>query len=88
MPLTLDAVREELEAEEPDYEALAASLGPAALVHLEELARQPDAMVAPRAVHLAALIPDSRAVTILDEAAQNPDTRMRVAAVQGLVDLA
>jgi HEAT repeat protein len=87
MPVTLEAVREELEAEEPDYEALAASFGAAALTHLAELARLPDPMVAPRAVYLAALIPDPRATRILAQAARSPDTRWRVAAAAAAADL-
>jgi hypothetical protein len=87
MSLTLETVLEELEADEPDYKALAASFGAEALGHLEQLARRPDPAIAPKAVYLAALIPDPLAVKILERAARSEDRRWRVAAAGAAADL-
>jgi HEAT repeat protein len=87
MSLTLEAVLEELEADEPDYKALAARFGAEALGFLEQLARGPDPAIAPKAVYLAALIPDPGAVKILERAARSQDRRWRVAAAAAAADL-
>jgi HEAT repeat protein len=87
MALTLDDVLEELEAEEPDYEALAVRLGPEALVHLAQLARAPDPDIGPKAVYLAALLKGPEAMKILDEASRNQDPLWRAAAAGAAADL-
>jgi hypothetical protein len=87
MSLSLEELREELEADEPDYAALAARFGPAAIVFLEQLARFNDPMIAPKAIYLAALIPDALAARIVLEAARHQDPRWKVAAAAAAADL-
>ena len=84
---TLDEILEELEAEEPDYESMAARFGPAALQHLAQLARATDPDIGPKAIYLAALVKGPEAVKILDEATRNQDPRWRVAAAAACADL-
>lgn len=85
--LTLDEILEALDADEPDYEALAARFDPAALEHLAHLARAPDPDLGPKAIYLAALIKGPEAIKILDEATRNQDPRWRIAAAGASVDL-
>jgi HEAT repeat protein len=77
--VTKEQVRAELEKDEPNY-ARAAGLGPDALPHLEELAREEEAMIASKAVYLAGLIEGEPADRVLTEAASSDDPRIRVAA--------
>lgn len=79
MALTMAEVRAVLDPEEPDY-AEAAKLGPEALPHLAKLAKEADALLASKAVYLAALIQDERSVRIVREAALSEDPSVRVAA--------
>jgi HEAT repeat protein len=75
----MEQVRAELEKDEPRY-ARAAGLGPDALPHLEELARDDDPMIASKAVYLAGLIQHEAADRVLTEAASHDDPRIRLAA--------
>jgi HEAT repeat protein len=77
--VTKEQVRAELEKDEPNY-ARAAGLGPDAFPHLEELARDEDAMIASKAVYLAGLIEGEPADRLLADAASSDDPRIRVAA--------
>lgn len=79
MALTMAQVRAVLDPDEPDY-AQAAKLGSEALPHLETLAKEADALLASKAVYLAALIQDERSVRIVREAALSQDISVRVAA--------
>ncbi len=79
MAVTKEQVRAELEKDEPNY-SRAAGLGPDALSHLEELAREDDPMIAAKAVYLAGLIEGEPADQLLGEAASSDDPRIRVAA--------
>lgn len=79
MALTMEQVRAVLDPEEPDY-AQAAKLGPQALPHLEKLVKEADALLASKAVYLAALIQDERSVRIVKEAAISKNPVVRVAA--------
>jgi HEAT repeat protein len=80
MAVTLDDVRSALEAEEPDYDALAARFGAEAIGPLVQLAAAPDPEIGPKAIYLASLIAVPQAVKILLDATHNPDPKWRVAA--------
>jgi HEAT repeat protein len=86
MPVTMEEVRAALDPEEPDY-VRAAQLGPDALPHLEVLAQSSDPLLASKAVYLASLIPDNRAVMILKEATQSNEPQVRIAAATGASNL-
>ena len=79
MALTMAQVRAVLDPEEPDY-MQAAKLGSEALPHLETLVQDADALLASKAVYLAAQIQDERSVRIVMEAAMREDPIVRVAA--------
>lgn len=79
MAVTMVQVRGALDATEPDY-AQAAKLGPEAIPHLEKLVKDADALLASKAVYLAALLQDERSVRIVREAALREDAIVRVAA--------
>lgn len=79
MAVTMAHVRAALDPEEPDY-AQAAKLGQEALPHLGKLARDAEALLASKAVYLAALIQDERSVRIVRDAATRDDPVVRVAA--------
>ena len=88
MPLTAATVQQGLEADEPDYTALARRWGSEALPHLELLARLPNPAIAPRAIYLAGKIADPKAARIVLEAARNPDPRWKTAAAAAAAGLA
>ena len=79
MPVTMADVRAVLDPDEPDYRA-AATLGHEALPYLDDLAQNADALLASKAVFLAALIQDERSVQIVTQAARRDDPIVRVAA--------
>jgi HEAT repeat protein len=83
MPLTLEKVRDELEAEEPDYVRLAA-LGPDALPHLLTLVQEAHENISAKAAYLASLIASEQSVAVLAEAAKSPIDTVRIAAASGL----
>lgn len=79
MAVTMVQVRAVLDPDEPDY-GQAAKLGPEALLHLEKLVKEADALLASKAAYLAALIQDERSVRVVKEAALREDPIVRVAA--------
>jgi len=79
MALTMVQVRAVLDPDEPEY-VQAVKLGTEALPHLEKLVKDADALLASKAVYLAALIQDERSVRIVKEAAMREDPIVRVAA--------
>jgi HEAT repeat protein len=83
MPLTLDQVRHELEAEEPDYVRLV-GLGPEALPQLLVLVQEANETIAPKAAYLASLIASEQRTAVLAEAAKSPVDTVRIAAALGL----
>jgi HEAT repeat protein len=86
MPVTMEQVRKALDPEEPDY-AKAARLGPQALPHLATLIAGKDPGLASKAASLAGMIPDERAVAVLQKAAKSRDARVRVAAAHSAQNL-
>src|SRR5262249_7385211 len=83
MSVTIDHIRRLLSADEPDY-AAAARLGPQILPQLATLIRSGSPTYASRAAYLASLIPDPRAIQILQDAAKNPSPIVRVAIAAGM----
>ncbi|HEX7241624.1 MAG TPA: HEAT repeat domain-containing protein [Longimicrobiaceae bacterium] len=86
MAMTLEQVRAALEAIEPDYPALA-RLGADAFPHLQTLARDPDPLLASKAVYLAGMIRDARSAEVVRTGAQSPDPRVRIAAASAARNL-
>lgn len=86
MSVTMQQVRERLDAIEPDY-VEAATLGPAALPYLEEIAQSATDRLAPRAVYLASLIGGDRAARLLLAAISSPITAVRFQAAASAGDL-
>ncbi len=84
MSTTDTQVRAYLEPDEPNYPAAVAALGAQALPALESLAQGPDPLLASKAVYLASLIPDPRAVRVLEQAAHSDHVTVRIAAAAGL----
>jgi HEAT repeat protein len=85
--LTLAQVRTLINLDEPDYDALAKQLGPAAIPHLRTIVKGQDPMLASKAVHVVSLISDDRSAEVLTEAAQSPEAIVRVAAAGALRNL-
>jgi HEAT repeat protein len=80
MPVTIDQVRDLLQAEEPDYQQIAAAVGQEALPHLDTMIGGSDVGLAAKAASLASLIDGEAALPILDRAAQHEHRVVRVAA--------
>jgi HEAT repeat protein len=77
---SIEEVRAALAPDELDYAAAARRLGPAALPHLREIARESDPMLASKAVHLAALVGGAESVEVVRDAGESTDPVLRVAA--------
>jgi hypothetical protein len=86
MAVTIDQVRAVLNPDEPNY-SQASALGPAALPHLAALVEDSDLLMAAKAAYLASLIPDPRAVEILNRAALSRQAALRVAAASAARNL-
>jgi HEAT repeat protein len=71
-----------LEAEEPNY-ALAATVGPEVVPHLETLANGPDESLAARAIAFASRTEDPRAAELVRRAATSSSVRIRIQAAHG-----
>jgi hypothetical protein len=84
MALSLDAVREALLPDEPDYLVIADALGVAAVPFLRTLAGGADPNLAARAVSLAAFLPADAASTVVSTAAAHPQPAVRVASAASL----
>ncbi len=87
MPVTIDQVRTALLAFEPNYPALAQQLGPEAMPHLAQLARDPDALLAAKAVYLAGLIRGPGSAEVVQQATTHPHVQVRVAAASASASL-
>jgi hypothetical protein len=78
--VTMNDVRSELEAYEPNYRAAARRFGPDALPYLRELASGDDVMLAAKAVGLAGEIGGDEALPIIEQAAGAEAAELRVVA--------
>jgi hypothetical protein len=87
MPITLEELRAVLSSDEPDYAALAQMLDSSAVGHLETLARDPDVMLATKAVYAASLVPGSQSEAVVAEAADSPQPLLRIASASALANL-
>jgi len=83
MAITLEQVRALLDADEPNYAALA-RLGPQVLPHLKTLIASADEHYASKAASLASRIDDDRAVDVLCDAARSPSSLVRLAVAGGV----
>jgi HEAT repeat protein len=86
--VTVDDVRLELQADEPDYDTLAAQWGSEVVPFLAVLAKNADPLIGPRAVYLAGKIADHGAATIVADATKSPDPLWRLAAAGTAENLA
>jgi hypothetical protein len=80
MAITLEQVRALLDAEEPNYAALA-RLGPEILPHLRTLIAGGDEYFATKAASLVSRINDDRATAVLRDAANHASPRVRLAKI-------
>src|SRR5262245_24647556 len=80
MQITMKDVVRSLIPDEADLHQAAKVLGPEALPHLEALVRGPDLMLASKAAYVAGLIPNPRAINVLEAAAQRSDKAVRISA--------
>ncbi len=87
MSLELDEVRRRIDVDEPDYDNLAATLGPEAIPLLTILVSDQSPAVASKAAYLLSMIPGPGAEEGLATAAQSHDENVRVAAAAGLRNL-
>jgi HEAT repeat protein len=87
MPVTLQEILQQLDADEPNYTALAA-LGPEAAPHLASLVAGEDPGLASKAAYLASLIHTDESLEVLTSAASSGHEAVRVAAAAGLRNLA
>lgn len=85
--LTLAKVREMINLDEPDYEALAKRLGPAAIPHLQTIVKGSDPMLASKATYVVSLIPDVKSADVLTIAAKSPQATVRIAAASAVRNL-
>ena len=87
MAVTLAQVRAMLDAEEPNYAALA-RLGPQILPHLQTLIASGDEYFATKAASLASRINDERATAVLRDAAKHASPRVRLAVAGAIKNVA
>lgn len=87
MALELDEVRRRIDVDEPDYDKLAATLGPEAVPLLTVLVSDRSPAVASKAAYLLSMVPGPGAQEGLATAARSPDENVRVAAASGLRNL-
>jgi HEAT repeat protein len=80
MAVTLEQVRDLLNAEEPEYHRLASVLGQEALPHLDTMIRGSEVGLAAKAASLAGVIGGERSIRALDLAARHQHRVVRVAA--------
>jgi hypothetical protein len=86
MAMTLEELRNQLSDIEPD-EATYSGIGAEEIPLLEQLARDPEAWMASRAVFAASRVKDARAKAILARAAGDPRPQLRVAAAAATKNL-
>lgn len=80
MPMTYAELKARLDVDEPDYAALAESIGRDAMKHLRRMAASADASLASKAVSLAGIVGDDDSVGVVADAARSPDALVRAAA--------
>lgn len=85
--LSLAQTRKLIDLDEPDYEALAKQLGPAAIPQLQTIVKGSDPMLASKAAYLVSLIPDERSINVVAVAAKSPHATVRVAAASAARNL-
>lgn len=83
MSTSLQQIIKQLDADEPNYNALAA-VGPDALPHLVTLVRGDDPGLASKAAYLASLIQSDDSIEVLSAAVASPNEAVRVAAAAGI----
>lgn len=86
MPVTIEQVLAQLNADEPDYQQ-AAQLGPDAVPHLIRVVQEGDPGLASKATYLAGLINADQSAAVLDLAARSVDPVVRIAAAASLGNL-
>jgi HEAT repeat protein len=87
MAVTLEQLRRLLDAEEPNYAALA-RLGPQILPHLQTLIASGDEYFGTKAASLASRIDDERATAVLRDAARHASPRVRLAVAGAIKNVA
>jgi HEAT repeat protein len=88
MALELEEVRKRIDVDEPDYDKLAATLGPEAAPMLAALVEDEDSAVASKAAYLLSMIPGPESQAGLEKAARSHDENVRVAAAAGFRNVA
>ncbi|MET4589301.1 hypothetical protein [Arthrobacter sp. 754] len=86
MSVTMEAVLEVLEPDEPNYDK-AASLGPDALPHLKTLVMGNDPMLAAKAAYAASLLEGDQGKDVVAAAAHSETASVRVAAAAAATNL-
>ncbi len=87
MALTPLELRLKLSSDEPDYEQLAPQIDDALVLTLDQLANDPDAMLASKAVYLASLVAKPQAHRIVQTASDSSRPLVRIASASALVNL-
>ena len=82
-----NAVIQELNSDEPDYEALASGISASGVHKLVELVREGEPMMASKVTHLASLVTAPGAIDVIGIAADRPEAIVRVAAAAALARL-
>lgn len=86
MPMTLEQLRNQLSAIEPD-DSMYAGIGPSEIPLLEQLLQDKEAWMASRAIFALSSVSDAKAVTILSEAVADPRQEVRVAVAASVSNL-
>jgi HEAT repeat protein len=86
MPMTLEQLRNQLSAIEPD-DSIYAGIGPSEIPLLEQLLQNEEAWIASRAVFALSRVPDIRAVTILSRIVADPRQEVRVSVAASVSNL-
>ena len=86
MPMTLEQLKNQLSAIEPDV-GMYAEIGPTDIPNLQLLLKDREAWMAARAVFALSRIPDATALTVLSRAAADPRQEVRVAVAASVMNL-
>jgi HEAT repeat protein len=86
MPMTLEQLRNQLSAIEPN-DGIYAGIGPSEIPLLEQLLQDTEAWMSSRAVFALSKVPDMRAVTILSRAVADPRQEVRVSVAASVSNL-
>jgi HEAT repeats len=87
MPVTMKQVLAEIDKDEPNYPAFT-QLGPEALPHLQMIIEADDPLKAAKAAYAASIIGGDESIPALRTAADHHDPQVRIAAAQGMRNLA